>query len=273
MPALARERTLPRPPDPRRPWFWLAAILLHAAIIAMFLITFRHRQQEESQSPPGVSVVFDNGGSQQATAPPTPNHAAPTQAQAPPPAAPPPPESQTEVNLNMPSLPMAQAPAPAPAQQHQQTRRQPSHTTTPQRYVVMNNMSLGNPAPPTTFNHRAMNLDLSAADSQAVDGPQLTVKGDIGADWDASLDQWVEDHKYYPQAALEQGQQGAVRIRFTVDRAGHVTGVQMLDGSGSPFLDQAWSGLFKGAQLPPFPPGTKASTVTVDATMHYVLLH
>lgn len=239
----------------------------------MFLITFRHRQQEESQSPPGVSVVFDNGGSQQATAPPTPNHAAPTQAQAPPPAAPPPPESQTEVNLNMPSLPMAQAPAPAPAQQHQQTRRQPSHTTTPQRYVVMNNMSLGNPAPPTTFNHRAMNLDLSAADSQAVDGPQLTVKGDIGADWDASLDQWVEDHKYYPQAALEQGQQGAVRIRFTVDRAGHVTGVQMLDGSGSPFLDQAWSGLFKGAQLPPFPPGTKASTVTVDATMHYVLLH
>lgn len=233
----------------------------------MLLVTFRRHQQQESQSPPGVSVVFDNGGSQQATAPPTPIQAAPTPAQAPPPAAPPPPESQTEVNLNLPTLPMA------PAQQPQQASRKPIHTKSSQRYVMMNNMSLGHLAPPTTFNHRAMNLDLSAADSQAVDGPQLTVKGDIGADWDASLNKWVEDHKYYPQAALEQGQQGAVRIRFTVDRAGNVTGVQMLDGSGSPFLDQAWSGLFKGAQLPPFPAGTKASTVTVDATMHYVLLH
>jgi protein TonB len=137
----------------------------------------------------------------------------------------------------------------------------------------MNNMSLGRPSPPVPFDHRAMNLDLTAADQQAVDGPELTIKGDIGADWDAALDKWVEDHKYYPQAALEQNQQGSVRIRFKVDRAGNVTGVQMLGGSGSPFLDQAWSGLFQGAQLPPFPPGTKADTVTVDATMHYVLLH
>jgi len=250
-------------------------LALHALIIALFLITFRHNQQEAQQSPPGVSVVFDNGGTTQTTAPPTPLQAAPTMAQAPPPAAPPPPpQEQTEVNLDMPELPMAQAPAPAPSQQHQQQpRRQVTRTAQAPRYVIMNNMSLGNPAPPTTFNHRAMNLDLTAADSQAVDGPQLTIKGDVGADWNAALDQWVEDHKYYPQAALEQNQQGAVRIRFHVDRAGNVTGVQMLNGSGSPFLDQAWSGLFQGAQLPPFPPGSKADNVEVDATMHYELLH
>jgi protein TonB len=241
----------------------------------LFLVTFRHREQEEQQSPPGVSVVFDNGGTTQTTAPPSPLHAAPSMAQAPPPAAPPPPPEQTEVNLDMPELPLAQAPAPAPSQEHhqQQQRRQTTRNAQPQHYVVMNNMSLGTPSPATQFNHRAMNLDLPASDAQAVDGPELTVKGDAGADWQAALDQWVEAHKYYPQAALEQSQQGAVRIRFKVDRAGNVTGVQMLDGSGSPFLDQAWSGLFKGAQLPPFPPDAKDSNVTVDATMHYVLLH
>jgi protein TonB len=278
LPALARERALPRPPDPRRPWYWAAALLLHICIIALFLVTFRHQhEQEAQQSPPGVSVVFDNGGASQATAPPTPLKAPPAEQQAPPPAAPPPPpQEQAEVNLDMPQLPFATAPAPAPstAPQHQaQKRQQVTRNTAPQRYVMMNNMSLGHPAPPTTFNHRAMNLDLTAADQQAVDGPQLTIKGDVGADWDAALNQWVEDHKYYPQAALEQNQQGSVKIRFKVDRAGNVTGVQLLNGSGSPFLDQAWSGLFQGVQLPPFPPGTKADNVTVDATMHYVLLH
>jgi protein TonB len=249
-------------------------LALHALIIALFLITFRHNQQEEQQSPPGVSVVFDNGGTTQTTAPPTPIHAAPTMEQAPPPAATPPPQEQTEVNLDMPQLPMAQAPAPAPSPSHQQQQRHQSRSTAQsQHYVVMNNMSLGQPSQPVPFNHRAMNLDLTASDAQAVDGPQLTIKGDVGADWQAALDQWVEDHKYYPQAALEQNQQGAVRIRFRVDRAGNVTGVQMLDGSGSPFLDQAWTGLFQGAQLPPFPPGSKDSNVTVDATMHYELLH
>jgi protein TonB len=230
-------------------------LALHALIIALFLITFRHNQQEEQQSPPGVSVVFDNGGTTQTTAPPTPIHAAPTMEQAPPPAATPPPQEQTEVNLDMPQLPMAQAPAPAPSPSHQQQQRHQSRSTAQsQHYVVMNNMSLGQPSQPVPFNHRAMNLDLTASDAQAVDGPQLTIKGDVGADWQAALDQWVEDHKYYPQAALEQNEQGA-------------------DGSGSPFLDQAWTGLFQGAQLPPFPPGSKDSNVTVDATMHYELLH
>ncbi len=252
----------------------LAAVLLHAAVIALFFISFPRHQDQEAQSPPGVSVVFDNGGAQQATAP-TPQRQGPPQlAQAPAPAAPPPPDSQPEVRLDIPQLPLAPqpAPAPAPSQQHpaQRETRRDARESHP-HYTVMNGLSFGHPAPPVPFQHRALNLELSQSDANVENGPELTIKGDIGADWQAALDQWVEDHKYYPDSAIEQGQQGDVRIHFTVDRAGNVTGLHLVSGSGSPFLDQAWLGLFEDAALPPFPPGTKADNVTVDATMHFVL--
>jgi protein TonB len=136
----------------------------------------------------------------------------------------------------------------------------------------MNGMSYGNPSPPLPNARQAMNLSLPMSDSQAVLAPELAIKGDIGADWDAELTKWVNDHKYYPQAAAEQNQQGNVQIEFTVDRAGNVTGLHLLNGSGSPFLDQAWLGLFQDNTLPAFPPGTKADHVTVDATMHFELI-
>jgi len=120
--------------------------------------------------------------------------------------------------------------------------------------------------------HRALNLDMPQSDAQAVSGPQLTVKGDIGADWMSALNDWVNAHKYYPQAAAEQGQQGSVQIEFTVDRHGNVTGLHMLSSSGYNFLDLAWLGMFQGVQLPPFPPGTTSDHITVDATMQYELV-
>ncbi len=274
-PALARERTLPRPPDPRRPWFWLAAVLLHAAVILLLLITFRGHQPPEEQTAPGVSVVFENGGEQQTVQPKPQIKAPPSLAQAPPPAAPPPPaQTQPEVHLDMPQMQLAPLPMPQPASPSQPTERRTARSTHPsQHYTVMNNLSFGHPSPPVPFQNRALNLNLSSADQNVLNGPEVTVKGDAGPDWDAELDQWVEDHKYYPDSAIEQNQQGSVRIHFTVDRAGHVTGLRMTDSSGSPFLDQAWLGLFQGAQLPAFPPSAKDNTVTVDATMHFILEH
>jgi len=199
--------------------------------------------------------------------------APPSLAQAPPPAAPPPVSTEPEVNLGIPEF-ASPMPEPIPAPPAQTAQRQPTHYEHPaQHYTVMNNLSFGHPAPPVPFQKRAMNLDLSSADENVMNGPEVTVKGDAGPDWDAELDKWVEDHKYYPDSAIEQGQQGNVRIQFTVDRAGNVTGLRMEDSSGSPFLDQAWLGLFQGAQLPPFPASAKDNTVTVDATMHFILLH
>jgi protein TonB len=291
----ASERLAAPPPRRWHPWTirvaWAAAVLLHLALIALLLLLARHRpaQEQARVSPPGVSVVFENGGAQQTAAPPAPRPG-PTSAAtvpAPPPPPPPPPpqqaETQPEVNLNMPSAPFAtmqNAPEPMPMPQPPQPPRPlpRPHTPTrtpPQRYLVMNDMSFGKPAPPTPpipHAHQALSLNLPQSDAQAVNAPEVTIKGHIGADWEAELSRWVNDHKYYPEAAAEQGQQGYVRIEFIVDRSGHVTGLRLLGSSGSPFLDQAWLGLFAQNQLPPFPPGTKANHITVDATMHFELI-
>jgi protein TonB len=287
----AASEPLAAPPLRRwHPWTiriaWAAAILLHLALIALLLLLARHRPAPQEQvSPPGVAVVFENGGAQQSAAPPAPRPG-PTSAAtvpAPPPPPPPPQQAETppEVNLNMPSAPFATMqsmpePMPQPPQPARPLPRPPTPThTPPQRYLVMNDMSFGKPAPPTPptpHAHQALSLNLPQSDAQAVNAPEVTIKGHIGADWEAELSRWVNDHKYYPDAAAEQGQQGYVRIEFTVDRYGHVTGLRLLGGSGSPFLDQAWLGLFAQNQLPPFPPNTKANHVTVDATMHFELI-
>jgi protein TonB len=273
---LAAGEHLAAPPPRRRlhPWAWVAALLLHLAVIAFVLLFGWPRQPQEEQSPPGVAVVFDKGGTPQTVAPPAPRQGPPQPAQAAMPAAPPPPspQSQAEVNLNMPPMPLGSVQS---APQAQPQPRQVTHPrpAPPQKYVVMNNMSYsGHPSPPMPRAKSAMNLDLAQSDAQAVNAPELTIKGEIGADWRAALDKWVNQHKYYPQAALEQDQQGSVEIEFTVDRAGNVTGLHLLRGSGSPFLDQAWQGLFAQNQLPPFPTGTKSNHVTVDATMHFELI-
>jgi protein TonB len=277
--ALAREHLAPEiPPWRWRPWAAGAALVLHLLVLLFILLFVRERPLPDDSMATGVNVTLDTSGAQQATAPPVTLHASPTPATAPPPSSPPPPPpaaAQPEVNLNMPPMDfsdMASAPTPPQPQpvQHSHTKSRPSP-----KYTMMPGMSLGSgqseapPSPPAP--QVGTNLSLPQSDAQAALAPDITVKGDIGADWMAELNKWVNEHKYYPQAAAEQGQQGDVTIEFTVDRQGNVTGLKLLGSSGSPFLDQAWLGLFAQSTLPVFPPGTKANTVTVDATMHFIL--
>ena len=170
----------------------------------------------------------------------------------------------------MPQNVLSELPPPPP-----QPHPPQPHPALPHHYaMMMNGMSYGSPSPltPAPPAHRALNLDLPQSDMQATAGMQLEVKGEIGADWMSALNDWVNAHKYYPQAAAEQGQQGSVQIEFTVDRQGNVTGLHMLSSSGYNFLDLAWLGMFQGVQLPPFPPGTTSDHITVDATMQYELV-
>jgi len=279
----AGDRLAAPPPPPRwgkrtRRLAWAMAAVVHALVIVLLLRFTREKPPMEPQSPPGISVVFDNGGTTQTSAPLAPRQGPESPAVAPPPAAPPPPQTaqaQPNVNLNLPDMPLPTVQTTPQPQNHEKPRPHAIAHPRPapaQHYMVMNNMSFGNPSPPMPQAQQGMNLSLPMTDAQAVNGPELTIKGDIGADWDAELNQWVNDHKYYPQAAVEQNQQGNVEIEFTVDRAGNVTGLHMLGSSGSPFLDQAWLGLFADNTLPAFPPGTKADHVTVDATMHFELI-
>lgn len=248
-------------------------MLLHVLALAVVLFVRMRPPVQAAQSPPGISVVFDNGGSPEATAPPAPRQGPPQQAEAPPPAPPPPPppQAQAEVNLNVPQSPLAALPQPPKARP---APVQPPHAPA-RRYMVMNDMSYGSgtaTATPAPTHGKALNLALPQNDAQAVTGSDFAVRGNAGADWDAALTKWVNEHAYYPQAAAEQGQQGTAEVEFTVDRQGHVTGLRLLRSADSPFLDQAWELLFSENTLPPFPPDAKDDHVTVDYTVHYQLI-
>lgn len=230
---------------------------------------------EDQAAQQSVSVTLDNGGAPQSTALPAPIHGPPQPAQmptAPPPPPPPPAQAQPEVNLNIPENLLATLPPPPP-HPAPQARPRP-HPALPNHSVMMlNGMSYGNPSPyaPAQPAQKSMNLDMPQSDAQAVMGPEFTVKGDVGSDWMSSLSKWVNAHAYYPQAAVEQNQQGTAEVEFDVDRKGNVSNLRLLTSSGSTFLDQAWYGIFQGAQLPPFPANTKSDHVTVDYTIHYIL--
>jgi protein TonB len=128
------------------------------------------------------------------------------------------------------------------------------------------------PAPDTPTRRPGMNLQLSEAQLAKFQAPEFSIKGKVGADWKEAFTRWVNEHKYYPRAAIELGQQGRSTIHLVVHADGSITGLRLLKSAGSSFLDEAWLDLFRDVKVPPFPPGTKAKKVEIVATMHYELI-
>jgi periplasmic protein TonB len=195
-----------------------------------------------------------------------------------PPPAPPVETEQPEVNLALPpEPPLPELPTPPPPQPPapplpRLARRAPSRRNTLGGGVMMNGLSFnGGGSLSGGRSTRGLNLSLDQSEAPA-NGADLAITGAIGADWRAAFAQWVEDHKYYPPGAGMLGQEGRVVVHFTVDRAGHVSALSFVGTSGYALLDQAWLGLFRGADLPPFPAGTKADSVGVTASMHYEII-
>ncbi len=96
---------------------------------------------------------------------------------------------------------------------------------------------------------------------------------DLGGDWINAVSAWIEAHKYYPEQAIREGQDGDVTARIVVAADGRVTSVELERRSGSQWLDLAWLALFRDARLPPFPAGTKETETTLHWTMRYILEH
>ena len=188
------------------------------------------------------------------------------------------PQAQPQVRLNVPSLasrmpqvqlPQFETPPQAPPQPKQ------AKPTPSQRFTVMNNRSYGSSGAPSqpnpNFKH-GMKLSLSQSDLMH-QGPSITFKGKAGADWESAFSKWVNEHKYYPEGAADNNEQGSVTISMTVLPDGSVRDLHLVKGSGSPILNMAWLGLFQGVHVPKFPPGSKATKERVIATMHYILIH
>ena len=109
-------------------------------------------------------------------------------------------------------------------------------------------------------------------------GPQdsspfsIDTDAEVGPDWRNALSEWVHEHSYYPSQAIALRQEGSVRIQVTTMPDGHVLSVDLESGSGSPWLDLALEGMFRGAKLPPMPKSVGDQPVPFHFTMHYMIV-
>jgi TonB family protein len=95
---------------------------------------------------------------------------------------------------------------------------------------------------------------------------------DVGEDWFNEVAAWWLRHRFYPTEAGRLQQQGDVQLRLVVGRDGRVEAVDVEQKSGSPWLDLGALAVFRDAKLPPLPPDVRDPNVTVDFTIHYVII-
>jgi periplasmic protein TonB len=238
-------------------------------------------------------------------APPTPPTPAPAEQPAPQPAAEPPASSQAtvtppQVNLDdipmpMEPVPEAEAVPPPPPPTPAPPRRVPQHAATrsaarPSRTRSASRSSRSSPfsspmqlsfAPAQPPHSRrgtpsSRNLDLALGpmvrDGKLLDPVSHMNAPGATADWRNAVSAWVAAHKYYPEQAAEQGEDGVSVIRAVISRDGTVQSVQLLNRSGSQWLDTATLAIFRGQRLPAFPEDMPGGDVTVDLEMNYVLV-
>jgi protein TonB len=102
--------------------------------------------------------------------------------------------------------------------------------------------------------------------------PDVRGAENLGPDWLNEFSQWVEEHKRYPEQAIANMEDGTNEVTIRIRRDGQVEDVSLGYGSGSQWLDLGTQALFRGRRLPPFPPDAKDDEVTIQFTMHYVIV-
>ena len=102
--------------------------------------------------------------------------------------------------------------------------------------------------------------------------PYATIRAaNASADWNRGLLQYWLGHRYYPQQAVQAGEDGTVTIQLTVNRSGKVENVQIVSRSGSQWLDMAAVGTWRNAQLPPFTNEMREDRITFPIPITYYL--
>ncbi len=82
---------------------------------------------------------------------------------------------------------------------------------------------------------------------------------------------WLATHKTYSEDARSLGEEGRLAVRFTGDRAGRDTAVDIVRSSGSSRLDDAARHMLQGATLPALPSAMTQDSVTVTVQIRYAL--
>jgi protein TonB len=193
--------------------------------------------------------------SEPAPMPPPPPSVRPEELPKPPPSDPPPPELLSTAPKEPPK-PQAPPPGPRPRPVVRPVER-PG-----ERPVVKPTPPVTAPASPNTP---------AAPPSKPSPAPAEAPPAPVGDGWRQALSAWLAAHKTYPEAARRTGAEGAVTLRFTVNRSGHVLDVVLVRSADSPVLDAAAEAMLRGATLPSFPPGMPQDSITATVQVRYTL--
>jgi periplasmic protein TonB len=153
------------------------------------------------------------------------------------------------VMLDLPeSLVTATAPAPdlapGPLQEEESEPTPPqedSKPPEPETEVAIPIPEPPKPEPPTEEKH-------ATAPPQAKTPPTSVVR------WQSLLAAHIEHFKRYPAEARSRGDQGTVKVAFTIDHEGHLLASHIVQSSGSTALDEETLAMLTRAQPMPKPP-------------------
>jgi protein TonB len=255
----------PIPPGPRAPAAWAASVIGHAALLAVALLVIR---TAIPAAPPAAVAMRMEFAAPPAQAAPDP---APLAAEQPPAAQPPQPEQPAHIAAPAPKPVPAPAPARAPVPVAtptipKPTRRAPPapprHAPAPPAHPVAAQAA----APDATLSRPAATPPASTAPA-----PEAAPTAPIDGGWMRAIGAWLAAHKTYPDAARQRGEEGRLAVRFTMNRSGQVTAVQVVRGSGSEILDRAALTMLKDARLPPLPEAMPQPTITVTVQIRFAL--
>lgn len=282
-----------RPVSRLSPAAWASAALHLFALLALVLL---HRVPAVPLPPPEPSfdVVFQ-GDKAPVKGAPKPGkfmaipegETSPQPVPTPPRTSPPPsPAAPPEVNLLPPEYaqefepppPQAQAePVPHPAPRN---ARRPAQKQTARNNPFAHPMMLSfAPAPPMAYRglRHSKSLDLSMgpviAGGRIQDAVAHVSSPGASADYIEGISEYVETHKFYPQQAADNGDEGTSVLEVTISRDGRVRNVRLVASAGSRWLDMGWESLFRGHQFAPFPDDMKEKERTFTLSMDYQIIY
>ena len=163
------------------------------------------------------------------------------------------------------TLPTPPRPPPRPRAFTQSVPKSSSGFPLPQNWSLAT-------GPESLLSQRGTDVSSRSRGSKSDASYKHLAGADPGEDWAAELHRWASDHAYYPREAADNGEEGVATIQATINRYGKVLSVDLVDRSGSTFLDASWLGEWRNATVPRFPPGTPEDTTTILYTIHYILV-
>ena len=174
-----------------------------------------------------------------------------------------------------PDVQAAQTPTKAERRQRARTRTAPraSPFANPQQYSFESRPSASRPRGLRGSRSLNLSLGLTVRGGVLTDAVPHVASPGANGDYLELLNEYVETHKFYPEQARADNESGTSVIRATISRDGRVRDVQLVESSGSSWLDMAWLGLFRGQRLPPFPDDMKEAQRDFTMSMDYELIY